>query len=90
MLQRQPLPRDEVVHYKGGRYVVEAIARASWSPETMLVVYRSLDDGRCWVRPLSEKLMPAVYEPPWMAYAVDNTGVPVERYRKVGVIGAPR
>lgn len=76
-MSRQPLPKDEVEHYKGGRYVVEGIAQDENTGET-LVVYRSLADGRLWVRPLRV----------WMSWAVSSaTGEPVERYRTVGKLG---
>lgn len=40
-------------HFKGGLYWMEDIALSSWDEEFM-VVYRSVDDGKVWVRPLDE------------------------------------
>jgi len=37
-------------HYKGGKYIVEGIARHTESGE-QLVVYRSLCDFKLWARP---------------------------------------
>lgn len=38
-------------HFKGGLYIVEDIARHSETGKEM-VVYRSLKDGKLWVRPV--------------------------------------
>lgn len=45
-------PLTRVVHYKGGVYDILAVGSHSETDDHM-VVYRSLKDGRVWVRPLS-------------------------------------
>ncbi|MCE9541121.1 DUF1653 domain-containing protein [Candidatus Kaiserbacteria bacterium] len=39
-------------HFKGGTYEVLFTAKSSENPEEQLVVYKSLDKGGVWVRPL--------------------------------------
>ena len=41
------------VHFKGGMYEVLYVAKNSENPDEELVVYKSLDKGGVWVRPLS-------------------------------------
>ncbi len=41
-----------VTHYKGGRYLVLAIARMSEARDVEVVVYASTETGQVWVRPL--------------------------------------
>lgn len=40
----------EYIHFKGGHYVVECIAKHTETGERM-VVYSGVSDGRIWVRP---------------------------------------
>jgi hypothetical protein len=40
-------------HYKGSLCQVLGVARHSEDPTQELVVYRHLDDGQIWVRPLA-------------------------------------
>jgi hypothetical protein len=41
-------------HFKGNLYVVEAIATDSKDAMTQVVVYKSVADGRVWVRELRD------------------------------------
>lgn len=40
-------------HFKGGMYEVLYVAKYSEDPEQEFVVYKSLEKGTHWVRPLS-------------------------------------
>ena len=40
-------------HFKGGKYEVIGVARHSENKNQEFVVYRSLDHGTLWVRPLA-------------------------------------
>ena len=50
ILQEPEVPAGRYRHYKGGEYEVIGDARHSETLER-LAVYRSLADGRLWVRP---------------------------------------
>jgi hypothetical protein len=47
-----PLPSERYRHYKGGTYEVLSLARHTETAEVM-VVYRSLEHGTLWARPMS-------------------------------------
>lgn len=49
---RIPQPGEHYEHYKGGRYEVLAVGRLSEKRDELMVVYRSLDRGHVWIRPL--------------------------------------
>jgi hypothetical protein len=49
-------------HYRGGRYAVITIARSSEDLEQLLVVYRSLERGHVWARPLGMWSAPVSWE----------------------------
>ena len=40
-------------HFKGGEYEVLGVGRNSENPAEEMVIYRSLEMGELWVRPLS-------------------------------------
>lgn len=40
-------------HFKGGYYIVHALATVESNRDEQVVVYQSLQDGRMWTRPLS-------------------------------------
>ena len=47
-----PQPGERYRHYKGGEYEVIAVGRLSEQRDQIVVVYRSLERGHTWVRPL--------------------------------------
>lgn len=49
---RVPQPGEHYEHYKGGRYEVLAVGRLSEQRDQICVVYRSLERGHIWIRPL--------------------------------------
>ena len=49
---RVPQPGEHYQHYKGGRYEVLAVGRLSELRSEIMVVYRSLERGHVWIRPL--------------------------------------
>lgn len=49
---RVPLVGEHYEHYKGGRYEVLAVGRLSEKRDRVMVVYRSLERGHTWIRPL--------------------------------------
>jgi hypothetical protein len=51
-MENEELPLGIYKHYKGGRYEVIGVAKHSETLEK-LVVYKHLDDGGLWVRPLA-------------------------------------
>lgn len=49
---RVPRQGEHYEHYRGGRYEVLAVGRLSEARDQLVVVYRSLERGHVWVRPL--------------------------------------
>lgn len=49
---RIPQPGEHYVHYKGGTYEVLVVGRLSEQRDEIMVVYRSLERGHVWIRPL--------------------------------------
>lgn len=49
---RVPRAGEHYEHYRGGRYEVLAVGRMSEKRDELVVVYRSLERGHVWVRPL--------------------------------------
>lgn len=49
---RVPRPGELYRHYKGGEYEVIAVGRLSEQRDAIMVVYRSLERGHVWIRPL--------------------------------------
>lgn len=52
-----PEPGRTYTHYKGGRYKVEFFAQHSETQER-LVIYRSLNHGSIWARPIDIWMKP--------------------------------
>jgi hypothetical protein len=49
---RIPQPGERYEHYKGGIYDVITVGRLSEQRDQLMVVYRSLERGHVWIRPL--------------------------------------
>lgn len=51
-MYKEPEEGSVYRHYKGGIYEVLAVARHTENDE-VLVIYKSVSNGKCWARPLS-------------------------------------
>ena len=51
VMANEPLPTGVYRHYKGNEYAVIGVAKQSETQEK-LVIYRALDSGKMWARPL--------------------------------------
>lgn len=49
---RIPQPGERYEHYKGGVFEVITVGRLSEQRDQLMVVYRSLERGHVWIRPL--------------------------------------
>ena len=49
---RVPKPGEVFEHYKGGLYQVITVGRLSEQRDQLMVVYKSLERGHIWIRPL--------------------------------------
>lgn len=49
---RIPQPGERYEHYKGGIFEVICVGRLSEQRDQVMVVYRSLERGHVWIRPL--------------------------------------
>lgn len=49
---RVPRTGERYEHYRGGTFEVITVGRLSEQRDQIMVVYRSLDRGHVWIRPL--------------------------------------
>lgn len=67
-----PLPFEQYDHYKGGRYEVLTLCTHTETGEK-LVIYRSLQFGSVYARPVSQ----------WFDEVTGSTPIPKTRFKKV-------
>lgn len=49
---RIPQPGERYEHYRGGIFEVLVVGRLSEQRDQLMVVYRSIERGHVWIRPL--------------------------------------
>ena len=59
-----PKPGEVWRHYKGQLYEVVCYALNERHPDEMLIIYRELNDGATWCRPLNEFIGKTVWATP--------------------------
>lgn len=78
MLQSKFPTRGIVEHFKGGKYEIIDLALLERDAKTIMCVYKSLEDGRLWVRPFSD------------FHDFVTVGIDVhERYKQVSTLDSP-
>jgi len=69
-----PLPNEIYEHYKGGTYEIVTLATHTETGEK-LVVYKSLNFGSIYVRPLDI----------FMSHITDSLGMKIPRFKKKNI-----